>query len=119
QYSNKTFYSLFVVCGFILLAASLLGNMLSLIILLSFTFVYRIVKLVFEGRIQDEIPTSVRATVSSVKGFALESSALTMFFLYGIVAGENDYQRGFIFVAAVMVGLGILYWGLQFTKSRM
>lgn len=120
--SNKFYYVLFTICGGILLLASLLGNMYSLVLLLLFSFAYRIVKLNFEGRVQDLIPTSVRATVSSVKGFALETSSIAMFFLFGIVTGEGEYQSGFIVTACIMTGLGILYllqWAGRYHISKI
>lgn len=117
--SNNIYYVLFTVCGILLLIVSLLANYFALVILLLFTFIYRIVKLNFEGRVQDLIPTPVRATVSSVKGFAIETSCITMFFLFGIVTGEGEYQRGFIFTAVIMSSIGILYLLQKVGRQKM
>jgi MFS family permease len=108
--SHTFFYSWFVVCGIILFAAALLGNYFSLVLLVLFTFNYRIIKLVFEGKVQDQIPTGVRATVSSVNGFAMQVSSIIMFFFFGLIVGEGEYQKGFLFISLTMIVLGLLYW---------
>jgi MFS family permease len=108
--SNTFFYCWFVICGGILLGAALLGNYFSLALLILFTFNYRIIKLVFEGKVQDQIPTGVRATVSSVNGFAMQVCSIGMFFFFGLIVGDGEYQKGFIFVSLTMIVLGGLYW---------
>ncbi len=119
EYSNGVYYAWFAACGLILLAAAVLGNYFSIIFLLLFTFNYRIIKLVFEGRVQDQIPTSVRATVSSVNGFAMETSAITMFFLFGLIVGEGEYQTGFFFVAFTMILIGSLYLVQRLVRTKI
>lgn len=110
EYSNSVYYIWFVACGLMLLVAALFSNYFSILFLLLFTFNYRIIKLVFEGKVQDNIPTPVRATVSSVSGFAMETSALVMFFLFGLVVGEGEYRTGFMFVSLTMIAVGTMYW---------
>src|SRR5690606_22326133 len=112
------YYLWFVLCGIILLVAALLSNYFSIIFLLLFTFNYRIIKLVFEGRVQENIPTPVRATVSSVNGFAMETSAIVMFFLFGLVVGDGEYQKGFLFVSITMIVIGVLYFAQRVVRKH-
>lgn len=119
DYSNTVYYMWFAACGLILLAAAILGNYFSIVFLLVFTFNYRIIKLVFEGRVQDNIPTPVRATVSSVNGFAMETSAIVMFFLFGLVVGDGEYQKGFYFVSLTMIVIGLLYLAQRIVRTRV
>lgn len=109
KYSNTTYYIFFTLCGVVLLGASLIFNIASLTILVIFSFLYRILKTIFESKLQDEIPTKVRATTSSVKDFIVEIGNIVLIASFGYIANKFSIRFGFISISILMIALGIAY----------
>ena len=110
KYKNSIFYLLFIVTGALLLASAFLFNYLGLALLLLYGFFNRITKTVFEGKLQDEIPPGIRATVSSVYGFTMEIGVITFTLMFGYVAQGRQIQSGFYLISSIMIALGLIYF---------
>lgn len=109
HHRNSRFYALYAVSGVILLAATIMFNYAGLVLLILYGFVNRIIKTVFEGKLQDEIPPGVRATVSSVYGFSTEMGIIVLTLSFGYIAQQHSVHDGFYLISVIMIALGMLY----------
>jgi MFS family permease len=119
KFENRTdnfFYSLLFLNGAILLTAGYLFSVPSLLLLIVFTFLFTIIQIVFEGRLQHAIPSETRATVSSVSGFFGEIGVILVYFSFGTIAQTSDYKNSFLIYGVFIALLGL--WYLLFVKNR-
>jgi MFS family permease len=110
HWENKYFYLLFAACGVLLFTAAASKGYLVFGLILMFIGFYRLITVVFDGKLQDEIPSHIRATVTSVKSFGYELSALTMYFVFGLVTTGKSFRIGFEYLGLYIMLLGVLYW---------
>lgn len=116
--SDKSFYLILILNGLLLLTASLIYKPATVFLLLLFSFLFRIIDTVFEGKIQKVIPAAQRATISSVKGFFIEIGVTPVYFGLGAIANYLSYQVGFLLFAVLIIAIGILYFIFPF-KSKI
>lgn len=109
KYSDTFFYLLFLVNGIILLIASYFFEISSLILLIIFSFLFTIIHIVFEGRLQEAIPSETRATISSVNGFFVEIGVIFVYFTVGAIAEIGGYRVSFLIYGLIISLIGLLY----------
>lgn len=110
------FYLLFIFSGLLLLLAGYFFTVPALLLIILFALPNGIVQTIFEGKLQDAIPSETRATISSVKGFFLETKALVIYFAVGFIAQASDYRNSFIVFGIIMMLVGLFY--LLFTNKN-
>lgn len=110
------FYLLFILSGLLLLLAGYLFTVPALLLIILFALPSGIIQTVFEGKLQHAIPSGVRATISSVKGFFTETKTLAIYFAVGFIAQVGDYRDSFIVFGIIMMLVGLFY--LLFTEKR-
>jgi hypothetical protein len=66
---------------------------------------------VFEGRLQQAIPSDRRATIGSVKGFAGEVGVTGLYLAFGPLAQAASYQVAFGACGVTGVLIGLIYLG--------
>lgn len=106
---DRWFYLLFAVCGGLLAGAAALFRPASVVLLIAFSGGFKVIDTVFEGRLQHAIPDETRATLGSVKGFAVQVAVTALYLTFGPLAQATSYQRAFLIFGAGIVGLGALY----------
>ncbi len=84
--STKTFMILLALSGAALLVAGAMANIGAVGLLIVYTFIIRLLGVIFDGKLQHSISSALRATVSSVSGLALEIMAVAIYFVYGLIA---------------------------------
>jgi MFS family permease len=116
----RIFFAAFFACGLILLGAAWLMRPASVFLLLVFSFVFQVIDIVFEGKLQHAIPDETRATVSSVKGFSTEVAGILLFLSMGGIVGPGPYRIGFLIFGVVTGVVGLVYWLLRssFSSAR-
>lgn len=119
SYKNSIFYILFTICGILLFISGTLTSLLGIAFLILFGFLNRIIKTVFEAKLQDEIPDGIRATVSSVYMFFMEIGIITLTLSFGYIAEDGKVQTGFQFIALTTIGLGVMYWIQRIIRTRV
>ena len=64
----------------------------------------------FEGRLQDAVPSETRATIASVKGFVVELAITVLYLTFGPLAQVTSYRTAFLITGAAIgvVGLALL-----------
>lgn len=107
--SNRILYLMVVIQGTLLLAASLIFKPFAVLFLLIFTFIFKVVDTVYQGRLQDKLPSHIRATTSSVKGFFVEIAVMAVYIGFGALAQSYDYQMTFGIFGAIIAIVGIIY----------
>lgn len=113
---DRSLYILFLCMGLILLLAAMWYTVAALLLLMVFTTMASMIQIVFEGRLQHAITSATRATVSSFGGFMTEIGAFAVFFTFGWLAQEKDYQLSFGFFGLIVLIFGLVYVGLHFRK---
>jgi len=107
--TNKFFYLLFLLNGILLFVAGYLFNIPALLLLIAFSFLFTIIQVVFEGRLQHSITSTTRATISSVSGFFTEMGVLVVYFSFGVTAQVSDYRNSFLLYGVIVATCGLIY----------
>jgi MFS family permease len=107
--SMRMLYFLFLINALILLAAGLVYNLLSLALLVMFAGSFMIYEVLLDSKLQDQIDSKVRATVTSVRGFMIEILALAVYLFVGTLAEVFSYREAFLAYSGVMVVIGAYY----------
>jgi MFS family permease len=107
--NERWFYALFALCGGLLLAAAALFAPAAVILLVLFSGGFKVIDTVYEGRLQHAIADETRATLGSVKGFAVQVAVTALYLVFGPLAQATSYQRAFLIFGAGIVLLGAVY----------
>lgn len=106
---DRWFYLLFALCGGLLAAAAALFQPAAVILLIGFSAGFKVIDTVFEGRLQHAIPDETRATLGSVKGFAVQVAVTALYLTFGPLAQATSYPRAFLIFGAGIALLGGVY----------
>jgi len=108
------FYALFALNGVLLSIAATLFRPAAVVLLIAFSGGFKVIDIVFEGRLQDALPSETRATIASVKGFVVELAVTVLYLTFGPLAQATSYRTAFLITGGAIgvVGLGLL---LRFT----
>jgi MFS family permease len=108
------FFALFAVNGVLLLLAAALFRPEAVALLVVFSGGFKIIDIVFEGRLQDAAPTGIRATIGSVKGFVVDVGVTFLYLTFGPLAQVAGYRTAFLTTGGLIVaiGLALLTWRL-------
>ena len=114
--TNRFFYIFFLLNGILLFIASYLFTIPALLFLIAFSFLFTIIQVVFEGRLQHSIASSTRATISSVNGFITEIGVIIVYLGFGTIAQASNYRNSFLLYGIIIATCGLLY--IIFTKKN-
>ena len=114
------FYALFAFNGALLVIAAALFRPAAVILLVMFSGGFKVIDIVFEGRLQDALPSETRATIASVKGFVVELAVTVLYLTFGPLAQATSYRTAFLATGSVIgvVGLGLLAQSLRRAPER-
>ena len=115
---TRAFYALFALAGTALLAAGALFAPPAMALLALYSGLLKMVDVVFEGRLQQAIPSHQRATIGSVKGFAAQIGVTSLYLGFGPLAQATSYRVAFMACGGVGAAIGLAYlaWPVK-TKS--
>jgi hypothetical protein len=84
----------------------------AVILLVAFSGGFKMIDIVFEGRLQDALPAETRATVGSVKSFVVDVGVTFLYLTFGPLAQFAGYRTAFLATGAVIgaIGIGLLAW---------
>jgi MFS family permease len=108
------FYSLFALNGALLAIAAAMFRPAAVVLLIAFSGGFKVIDIVFEGRLQAVLPSETRATIGSVKGFAVEIAVTFLNLGFGPLAQATGYRAAFLTTGALIgaLGLALLMWWL-------
>ncbi len=114
------FYALFAINGGVLALAAALFQPAAVILLIAFSGGFKVIDIVFEGRLQEVLPSETRATIASVKGFAVEVTVTALYLTFGPLAQVTSYRTAFLVTGAVIgaIGVGLLGWRAVWGRNR-
>ncbi len=101
-------YSMMFTNSLILITATLTLHSSSIYLLLVFFFIFKIFEIVIEGKIQKQIPNSMRATMGSIKNLLSEVVTIMLLLSFGYIVDQFSKKLAFI-------GLAILTFVIGFT----
>jgi hypothetical protein len=118
--ATSWWYALFALNGAILAVAAALFRPAAVLLLVLFSGGFKVIDIVFEGRLQATLPSETRATIASVKGFVVEAAVTLLYLGFGPLAQVTSYRTAFLATGGVIgaVGLGLLGWRLSPRVSR-
>lgn len=71
-----------------------------------------------QSRLQHQVrEESVRATITSVKGFFVELAVMGLYLVMGLVSKYYGYQKAFISIGYIICLIGITYLALSATRA--
>lgn len=107
--SDRFIIAAFAACGVILFIAARLMQPMSVLSVPLICFLWVIIDVVLESRLQHSIEGDARATVLSVRGCVEEIAAVMIYMGLGATASKWGYPTGFATCAVVMILIGILW----------
>ncbi|MDR3510883.1 MAG: MFS transporter [Caulobacteraceae bacterium] len=120
RFGARAFYILFAVAGAALLTAGALFVPSAMALLALYSALMKVVDVVFEGRLQQAIPSNQRATIGSVKGFAAQIGISTLYMGFGPLAQATSYRVAFMAcgVTGIVIGVAYLGWSLNAKSAQ-
>jgi len=109
-------YGLFALAGLLLLGAGALFIPAAMLLLAFYSGLMRVNDVVFEGKLQAEIPSDARATISAVKGVTGQVGVFSLYLGFGPLAGATSYQTAFLVFGGLVVAIGVAYLGAGLTR---
>ncbi|MGA0603050.1 MFS transporter [Caulobacter sp. KR2-114] len=106
---DRAFYLAVAAGGVLLAIAAGLFRPASVLLLIAFSGLFKVVDTVFEGRLQHAIPDETRATLGSVKGFAVQAAITALYLGFGPLAASTSYRTAFLAFGVGIVALGLAY----------
>ena len=112
------YYALFAANGALLAAAAAFFRPAAVVLLVVFVWAFKVIDIVFEGRLQHALPSETRATIASVKAFVTEVAMTLLYLAFGPLAQATSYRTAFLATGVMIgvIGLGLLGWRL--TRPR-
>lgn len=107
--TDSFFYFLFFLSGILLAWAGYLFSVPALLLLILFSFLFAIIQVIFEWKLQHSINSSTRATITSVSWFFIEIIALVIYLSFGFLAQITSYQTGFFIFGIIIAMIGLIY----------
>ncbi|HEX7761156.1 MAG TPA: MFS transporter [Caulobacteraceae bacterium] len=108
--SRRWFYSAMAGCGGLLVLAAAVFQPWSMVLLIVYSGVMKLVDTVFEGRLQQAVSSGNRATVGSMKTLAAQVGVTSLYLTFGPIAQATSYRVAFMAAgfASLAAGLGFL-----------
>lgn len=107
--STGNFMIVLISAGFMMFGAGLLGNNLAVLLLVGYTFIIRMLKQIYDGKLQHSITSELRATITSVASFVLELLAILTYLTYGLIADRYNNFIAFAVFGSLTVFVGLIY----------
>jgi MFS family permease len=107
--STPSFMLLLGLSGFLLLASGTLAGIGAIPLLIGYTLIIRMLQAVFDGKLQHSITSGLRATISSVGGFALEIMSISIYLAYGIMTEYSGNFGAFKLIGMVVMAVALGY----------
>lgn len=115
---NWSFHLMIVAGGVLLATAAAMFRPASVLLLIGFGGLFKVVDTVFEGRLQHAIPDETRATLGSVKGFAVQAACTALYLGFGPLAAATTYRTAFLAAGVGIVALHLVYLGCGYLVLR-
>lgn len=116
RWRERSLHLIIMAMGALLVAAALIHQPWTVLLILLFSVGYLMVSTVFEARLQAAIPDGARATVSSLGGVADELVVMSLYGGFGLVAQASDYPRAFAVFGALTLMLGLVYFASRLRR---
>jgi MFS family permease len=108
--SRRWFYGAMAACGALLVTAAAVFQPWSMVLLIVYSGVMKLVDTVFEGRLQHAVSSANRATVGSMKTLAAQVGVTSLYLTFGPIAQATSYRIAFMAAgcASIVAGLAFL-----------
>lgn len=107
--NTSRFMLLLTLSDVFMLTAGISGTNFAVLLLVGYTFVIRMLKQVYDGKLQHSISSGLRATITSVSGFVLEALVILTYLVYGLIAETSNNFMAFTAFGGLVVLVGLLY----------
>ena len=107
--TTSKFMLLLLLSGVFLLLAGRADKVAAVALLTCYTFSIRLLQAVYDGKLQHEISSGLRATVSSVSGFSLEIMSIVAYISYGLLADKIHNRGAYSVFGGTVVIVAALY----------
>jgi MFS family permease len=107
--NGRAYFAVFLSCGLLLILAGQRADMFSIAIVVIFVMMFEIINVLLNGRLQASIPSHIRATISSVKGFGTEMTGIIIFLGMGFAVGDGSYSHGYATLGLIVAIIGLSY----------
>ncbi len=105
---GRVFTLVLGVSGAVLLASAITAPVVAIALMIGFFFTTKLVDVIFDGKLQHSITGSLRATVTSVAGFAVEILSIATYLVFGSIADARGTLMAFeVFGLVTLVVAGV------------
>ncbi|MBD03081.1 MAG: hypothetical protein CME24_01905 [Gemmatimonadetes bacterium] len=106
---SRILFSALAVSGVGLFIAARSMHVAGVLLILFFVFVFQVIDIIYDARLQAAIPSDHRATVSSVKSFVAETGGDVVVLAMGLIVTGSLYSTGFWGFGVAVAGVGLVY----------
>ena len=103
------FYLMFAVAGGLLLTAVGIFSAPAMVLLAAYSGLMKMIDTVWNGRLQQAIPSENRATIGGVKELASQVGVSSLYMGFGPLAQATSYRVAFMACGAATISIGVVY----------
>ncbi len=117
--SMRTLYVMIVACGLSVVASAAIFEPWAVGLIMLYVGLYWTVDVNADARFQHALKPATRATVASVKGFAMQCGTALLMLGFGLLAQGSSYRMAFVAAGVIAIGVGGGYWLLSGRLRRV
>jgi hypothetical protein len=111
------FYLMFAVAGGLLLTAAGVFTAPAMALLAAYSGLMKVIDTVWNGRLQQAIPSENRATIGGVKELASQVGVSSLYMGFGPLAQATSYQTAFMGCGAAAIAIALTYMMLGWRRG--
>jgi len=118
--STRTFIYILALSGVCLAGSTSPGGAGAVGLMIAFFFVTKLLEVIYDGKLQHSITGKLRATITSVSGFAMEILSIGTYLVFGAVADTRGTMAAFtVFgITIIVVAAGYFAFGRRLFTDR-
>ena len=107
--STRHFMMILATAGGLLLVAGASGKAFSIVLLVGYSLLIRMLQAIFDGKLQHSITGGLRATIGSFGGLVIEIMSIATYLIYGLVADPRGNFGAFMTFGALIIFVAVVY----------
>lgn len=109
HYPDRSIYAAYFASGAFVFIGAYFLRPISVVSIIMFGFLWMLIDIIIETKLQNAIAVGARATVLSVRGLLSEVAAIVLFAIFGLTGDRLGYRGGFLISSLIIMLIGMLY----------
>ena len=109
HFSTRLFMLLLSASGLCLMLAGIVLGLGAVALIVGYTFMIKLLSVVYDGKVQHAITGGLRATVTSVSYVVMEIMSIATFLIYGLLSRHGGNPTAFTWIGGFVAIVGLAY----------